>query len=245
MIRAVDENQVRREKALKRRGNGNMKKSRKRRLEAAEQKRQANLETNELEFQIQNLEEQLENEKNAYYVCENQLELFRRDASRLKENALDLQEQLKKLYHVCNQVEADARKTVTEMENHEEKILELSEQLVELNKQYSMMTALHFTLEEVCISETCKRVYWNTDVHKQEVQKILLELMTDVSKYPKDFQELIGIANRQEICRIAEALAYHKQLTAQYPGKAIVWHFTKRDNVYDLLEFAGLKISEG
>jgi hypothetical protein len=55
---------------------------------------------------------------------------------------------------------------------------------------------------------------------------------------------MIALATRQEIRRISEVLAYNKQLMAQYPGKQLVWHFSERDNVCDLIEFAGLIVEK-
>lgn len=243
IIRAVDENQNRMEKSKKRLEDRNMKKSRKRRLDAAEQQRQANLETTEMEFKIQECEEELAEAKAAYEASNKKLAISKYESERVKEEVLNIQERLKKLYQFCDKVEAEARTAASEMEKQEERILSLSEELLKLKKQHAQMTALHFTLEEACASETCKRVYWNTEAHQREVQNIIMEIMTDISGYPKDFQEMIGLANRQEIRRIAEVLAYNKQLSAQYPGKALVWHFSKReDTVSDLLEFAGLTL---
>ena len=241
MIRVVDENQARREKVMKKKGQG-MKKSRQRRMEAAEQQRQANLETTELEYQIQECEEELAEAKAAYEASDKKLAISKYDSKYLKEEALNLQERLKKMYLLCDDVETQAREAAAKMATEEANILNLSKKLVELKKKQQLMTALHFTLEEACSSETCKRVYWNTDAHKQEVHNTLLEIMTDVSTYNKDFQEMIGLANRTEICKIAEVLAYHKQLMAQYPGKVLTWHFSVKDTATELLEFAGLNV---
>ena len=243
IIHAVDENQARLEKSKKRQEERNMKKSRKRRLEAAEQQRQTKLEASEMEYKIQECEEELAEAKAAYEASDKELAISKYESERVKEEVLDIQERLKKLYQICDEVEAKARIAAEEMAKQEERILSLSEELVKLKKQHAQMTALHFTLEEACASETCKRVYWNTEAHQREVQNVIMEIMTDISGYPKDFQEMIGLANRQEIRRIAEVLAYNKQLGAQYPGKALVWHFSKReDTVSDLLEFAGLSL---
>ena len=246
IIRAVDENQARRDKSMKRLENRNMKKSKKRRLDAAEQQRQTKLETSEMEYKIQEVVESLQEANQAYKESAEKLERSKLFSSQAKEQAEDLREQLKKLYLVCNELEEEARTAAKEMELYESKILSLNEELLVLKQEHAKMTALHFTLEEACSSETCKRVYWNTEAHQQEVQKVIMEIMTDISGYPKDFQEMIGLANRQEIRRIAEVLAYNKQLMAQYPGKAFVWHFSKReDTVSDLLEFAGLTLQIG
>lgn len=238
---ALDFNQSKIEKAKKKLANG-MKKMRKRGFEASERQLQQEKVSTDLELRLEACKQELDAAREEYEKCDLLLVSYKKESSEKKLQAHALCNQLKALYKECNELEINAIEAAKRLEEHETRVVELGEQLASLKNEYDEANALHFTTEEVCVSETCKKVLWNTTTYHEEVKSIMMDIMTNTTSYPEDFQDTVGIATVQELKKIAEVLAYNKQLELQYQGRKLIWHFEKKDNVSDLLEFAGLHI---
>ena len=230
-----------RKKKKKRNKASRMKKSAKRRMQAQEANLQQKCKLSEIEIQIDDCTKALNAEKAEADKCNVLLKSIQDEAHGKKSQAEELISKLKAIYSECSELEEKAIETAKNLEIHEEKVLELSEQLEALKLEQQKENSLNVTFEDQCVTETCEKVsdrYWSDN----EVNAELVMLMTNPKQYPEDFRDTIGLATLEEVRTIAKVLVACHNIEAQNPNRQLVLHFAKRSNITDLLEFSGKNI---
>lgn len=191
-----------------------------------------------LEREIQSVTQKISVEQLGIEECCKKLKELEADSANKVQAAEQLREQLKKLMSECVQLEEHAKETAEKQKLHEDALLQLDAQLLELKSELRSLSILHVSIGMELEGAMLLDSY---ELDKTLLKSKMAEFITMPENYPEEFIELAELAEMHEVRTVARAMLVAEKLTAE-SGNEVVFHMKECDAA-TLLEYAGLKVA--
>lgn len=191
-----------------------------------------------LEREIQSVTQKISVEQLGIEECRKKLNELEANSANKVQAAEQLKKQLKKLMSECVQLEEHAKKTAEEQKLHEDALLQLDAQLLELRAELRSLSTLHVSIGMELEGAMLLDSY---ELDKTVLKTKMAEFITMPENYPEEFIELAELAEMHVLRVVAKAMLVAEKLTAESDNE-VVFHMKECDAA-TLMEYAGLKVA--